>query len=156
MADIVTLALAIAGSTVSVVTRLKEVAEWLKGRREMPVEVHEVDLANPAVVVNFAGNATSDARWVGFGVIAELGTVKRLSPSEMTRWAESAAVVIAKLRKLTGKEPLTVILSCPVAVAFMIGNLLGHTSDYRIAHWDGAGYTLLEPVDLDRFRRSLL
>ncbi|NWF96622.1 MAG: hypothetical protein HXY34_10825 [Candidatus Thorarchaeota archaeon] len=150
----------VAGTLVQVVTRHREVSEFLDKhiRKKMPLKLNkDPDDRPPAIVLSMSRSAQHDVNISGYCVIAEVGAVRELSPKEMTSWAEQAASVIEKLNRsgIIQHRPLTLAFACPVAVAFVVGTLLGHGTDYRTLHWTGTGYVPLDLPDMDRFRRAL-
>ncbi|MEM2143020.1 MAG: hypothetical protein QXS20_07115 [Candidatus Thorarchaeota archaeon] len=145
----------IVSSFVNVITRYRSIADWINGRTKVPV-IYEPDDGRPrAVAVVASVDPTIDLKLTGYNVIAQIGRTKELSPGEMTRWAEVAAAVIENIAKNIDRKPLAIAFACPTAQAFMIGTILGHAREYRVLHWTGDEYLLLDEPDMNAFRRLL-
>lgn len=153
MADILTTFVGSLGYLIS--TRYERIRDWVERRQGVPLNIELNDGKPPAIIVTFSRDVSDDVKIRGYNVIAQIGTPKKLSIKEITRWSEGAAAIIEQMRRGIQQGPLTVVLSCPVAAAFMIGLILGHSAEYRILHWDGNEYVPLDSVDMDRFRRAL-
>ncbi len=153
MADILTTFVGSIGYLIS--TKYEQIRDWMERRQGVPLRMELDDGRPPAIVVSFSQDVADDVKIQGFNVIAQIGTPKKLSTKEITRWSEGAAAIIEQMRRGVSQGPLTVALSCPVAAAFTIGLILGHSAEYRILHWDGKSYVPLEFIDMDRFRKSL-
>ncbi len=153
----------IAAEISDVLWRLRDGINWLRGRRRVPVRAYYPDARPSAIVVNFSRNATPAVAKIGYNVIGEIGRPDRQIPtSKMTWWAESAAAAIRRLTELersvapslssAPRVPIALALACPTVVAFIIGNLLGHSDQYTLLHWDGQRYEQMEHINWDRFR----
>ncbi len=155
MPDAITIILSIMNSIYTFKTRFSGLAKRLKTGVLVPFNYSDLDSRPPAIVVNFSHDTKRDVTLAGYCIVGEIGVPKQLKPSEITQWSEGAAVLIHKVGKSVGGHSLAVVLACPVSAAFIIGSMLGHSTEYRILHWDGSGYTLLDIPDMNRFRRSL-
>lgn len=155
MVDVVSAVIIIKTIAFDVMSRMKEIVNALRGDKDPPVNINMGDDRPPAAVVNFSQDTTRDVELSGYCVVAEIGVTKQLSLDQITNWSEGAAAILSRIKRLIGGKPLTVALSCPVAAAFMIGTLLGHSSEYHVLHWDGSEYIPLEAPDMNRFREAL-
>ncbi len=136
-------------------THLRDFIARLKGDRTVPHNIQLPDGKPPAIVVNFSQDASHDVSRAGYCLVGKIGTPQRLSPTQMVYWAETAAALIMQIRRLFGHTQLTVALACPVAVAFIIGSLLGSNNDIQVIHWNQSEYVKIDSPDMSRVRSYL-
>lgn len=116
-------------------------------------EIQLDDSARYALGVGLSRPVGQDLKREGYTVLAEIGPPRQLKPENMTELAEDVAATIDKIRRLVGRTELTLVLSCPVALAFMVGTLLSHTQNLRLVHWDGH-YAEVPAPDIAKFRKK--
>lgn len=116
-------------------------------------ELHLEDSAKYALGIGLSRPVGQDLKREGYTVLAEIGPPRQLKADNMTEIAEDVAAIIDRIRRLVGRIELTLVLSCPVALAFMIGTLLSHTQQLRLVHWDGH-YAEVPTPDIASFREK--
>ncbi len=110
--------------------------------------------AEVVIGVSLSRPVLQDLEREGYSVIADIGPPRQIEISEMTGLAEDVAIIIDKLRRMVKCKSITLVLSCPTAVAFMIGSLLGHQFTYRLLHWDN-GYVRVPDYGIKRYRKEI-
>ncbi len=105
-----------------------------------------------AIAVSITRDIANDLQQEGHHVIADIATPRPVPPAYMPYIAMDASLAIDRIRRAVRAKTLWVALCCPVAIAFMMGILLGHHSTYRLLHWEN-GYKSLPAYSLDRFRK---
>lgn len=129
------------------------IIEAISVPREVTLTSLPDGIESPVVAVGFSRPVDVDLRAAGYDVLAVIGPTHQIPVEKITRLAEDTAVVIDRVRRATGLRFLKIALSCPVSLAFMLGQLLHKMPECQILHWDG-GYAEVPQYDDDRVRRT--
>ncbi len=111
------------------------------------------DIDNPVIGVGFSRPVYTDLKAAAYDVLAVIGPPHQIPVDKITRLSEDTAVVIDRIRRAIGLTSLKIALSCPVSMAFMLGQLLHKMPECQPLHWDG-NYDQLPKYDDGRVQRT--
>lgn len=106
-----------------------------------------------AFAISFSRPTRVDLETQGYDVLLEIGSPRQYSADDFSLLAAKTAALITRAAKAISSKNIHIALSCPTALSFAIGMLLGPKTKFTVLHYDN-GYRKLPKYEPERVQKK--